>query len=144
MNRLHLHIRRRDESAVISVAGEIDIASAGQLDNCIRKARSQYSPHLIIDLVEADFMGSAGLQVLAHASTDLESHGGSVVIARPSDQVTRLLKIDGLHHGLAVYRTVELALNRRRPDSSPQPAWRWRDHSSAGHNAPSDATHRRH
>jgi anti-anti-sigma factor len=131
MNRLHLNIRRRDESAVISVAGEIDIASAGQLDDCIRKARSQYSPHLIIDLMEVDFMGSSGLRVLADASTDIEDHGGSVVIARPSAPVDRLLKISGLHHDLTVYRTVESALHERPPGIRSPRIRRWRDHSSA-------------
>lgn len=102
---------------MISVAGELDSASAGQLDDCIRKARSQYSPHLVIDLAEVGFMGSAGLWVLAHASTDIENHGGSVAIARPNDQVSRLLNIEGLHHGLAVYRTVELACTEGRSAS---------------------------
>lgn len=119
---------------MISVAGEIDIASAGQLDDCIRKARSQYSPHLIIDLMEVGFMGSVGLRVLAAASTDIEDHGGSVVIARPSDPVERLLKVNGLRHDLTVYRTVELALDETPPSiRSPRiRGWRDRSRSTAG------------
>jgi anti-sigma B factor antagonist len=114
MNQFSLSIESRDGAAVIRVTGEIDVASVQDLDACVRKARSHYSPHLILDLAEVDFMDCTGLRVLADASTNIRNDGGSVAIARPSRQAAHLFEVSGLPQELEIYRTIEQAMDGMR------------------------------
>ena len=83
------------DATVISVRGEIDIATCERLRDAIE-------PHLapqqtiILDLSEVGFMDSSSLTVLLQARGTLTADGGSLFLRNPSVAAHRLLTLAGL------------------------------------------------
>jgi anti-sigma B factor antagonist len=107
-----LTIRARHERgcAVVTVAGEIDIATATRLRERLSGLAANGRP-LVADLDQVSFTDSAGLAALVGAANRAAAHGGSlhVVFARP--QIRQLFRLTGLDRRLALARTLDEALD---------------------------------
>ncbi|MFB9629182.1 STAS domain-containing protein [Nonomuraea helvata] len=112
--------------SVISVAGEVDATTAGRLDRYIRRSRRVPGEHVVIDLSEAQFMGSSGLRVLLNTHAYARQHGGSLRLAAPPPKLARIMEITQAHTVLHVHATVEeavlAALGNPLPESLGPPA----------------------
>jgi anti-sigma B factor antagonist len=89
-------IRTKLESnvTVIAVSGELDLASADQLDRAIRDAEQIATGWIVIDLEDLNFLDSTGLGVLLHARRRATENGNRLRFVRSRhEQVTRLLSI---------------------------------------------------
>jgi anti-sigma B factor antagonist len=89
-------IRTRLESdvIVISVSGEVDLASADQLEKAIRDAEQSATGWIVIDLEDLTFLDSTGLGVLLQARRRATENGDRLrFICSRHEQVTRLLSI---------------------------------------------------
>jgi anti-sigma B factor antagonist len=89
-------IRTRLESdvTVIAVSGELDLASADQLDKAIRDAEQIATGWIVIDLEDLSFLDSTGLGVLLQARRRAMENGDRLRFVRSRhEQVTRLLSI---------------------------------------------------
>ncbi len=64
---------------------------------------------LIVDLTEVETCDSSGLSAILVANRILQSNGGSIRIAAPSDKVYNLIKITQLDRVLPVCDTVDEA-----------------------------------
>ncbi|MFI7000315.1 STAS domain-containing protein [Nocardia sp. NPDC050175] len=95
-----------DSVAVLTVGGEVDAASAPELQSGIEDALGHAPALLVVDLSGVRFFGSAGLSVLLFA---VEAAGGLRVVA--SAQVRRPIEVTGLDGVIEVYETVHDALN---------------------------------
>ncbi len=88
-------VTRDGDAILISVTGEIDIATCERLRDAIE-------PHLgpqqtiILDLSGVDFMDSSFLEVLVQARGRLTADGGSLLLRNPSVAAHRLVTIGGL------------------------------------------------
>lgn len=95
-------------TAVIAEArGEIDMATAASLEECLLAELRAAPAVLVIDLTDVTFLASAGLAVLVRC----HQHPGPTilrVVAGPS--TARPIELTGLDHELAVYPTREAAL----------------------------------
>jgi len=81
---------------VIRPAGELDMATAPQLDQRILAAmRDRRSGHVVVDLEEVEFMDSAGLRMLLTASAVARTNGNRLLLRRPARAVRRLLEVTG-------------------------------------------------
>ncbi|MGP3962043.1 STAS domain-containing protein [Nonomuraea sp. 3N208] len=96
--------------SVISVAGEIDTANAGRLDRHIQQSRRMPGEHMVIDLSEARFLGSAGLRVLLNTHAFARQHGGTLHLAAPHPKVARFMDVTQANIVLHVHATVEAAV----------------------------------
>ncbi|MGN2636702.1 STAS domain-containing protein [Nocardia takedensis] len=94
-------------TAVLTVNGEVDVASAPQLQSAIEEALKAQPPVLVVDLSGVGFFGSAGLSVLLVAS-EAAPAGGLRVVA--SDQVRRPIEVTGLDKLLALFDDVDRAV----------------------------------
>ncbi|HVK23890.1 MAG TPA: STAS domain-containing protein [Actinokineospora sp.] len=107
--RLEITVDQAENTIVVTPAGEVDMANAGELESVLRAAlrdlRGRTRPVLVIDLGRVDFMGSAGLSVLLRVC--LES---PVRLANPTAAVQRVLDVGGLNDVLVVHTTVAAAL----------------------------------
>ncbi|WP_170223120.1 STAS domain-containing protein [Nonomuraea turkmeniaca] len=105
--------------SVISVAGEIDTANAGLLDRHIQQSRRRPGEHVVIDLSEARFLGSAGLRVLLNTHTFARQHGGALHLAAPHPKVAGFMDVTQANTVLHVHATVQeavlAALQQSRP-----------------------------
>ena len=81
------------DQAVVSVAGDLDMHTEGQLrDELIRLSRGP-ARHLVLDLSGVEFMASAGVHVLLDMAGRFEAAGGALVLVGPRPMVARVLSL---------------------------------------------------
>jgi len=81
----------------VSVTGEVDLATAGLLEQEIRRAIAAGARTLVVDLSQVGFMSSSGLHVLIRLDSALRARGGRLLIV-PAPAVVhdvfRLTRLD--------------------------------------------------
>ena len=90
-----------DGSAVVAVAGDVDLVSAAHLREVMEDALGR-SCHLIVDVADMTFIDSSGLSALVHAHRQAADAGGSMTVRHPSSTLKRLLSITRLETVLVV------------------------------------------
>ena len=78
---------------MVSLAGEIDMATSGQMLEALR--RSLGPDGVTVDLSAVTFMDSSGIHGLLTVASSLEP-GALLVLRNPSPQLLRLFEIVGL------------------------------------------------
>ena|SRR5438876_943798 len=86
----------------LSLRGELDIASAGRLEDALAEIEALTYQQLVIDLRGLDFMDSTGLRIILGADARARVAGRTVTVVRGSDAVTRLFRITGLDERLTI------------------------------------------
>lgn len=94
---------------VISVFGEIDIASAPALQATTATVMAQEPRQLVMDLSGVEFIDSSGLAVLIGVAKQLGAGSVAVVVDRP--HIRKVFTISGVDQLLAVCDTVAGALD---------------------------------
>jgi anti-sigma B factor antagonist len=87
---------------VVSVSGELDLASAPELRTALALAASGTSGHLILDLSDVTFIDSSALGTLLRADDQLGGDGVRMVLVCPPGPVQRLLVTTRLGGRLAL------------------------------------------
>jgi anti-sigma B factor antagonist len=95
MQPFEIEIIERDETVVLIVEGEVDIATAPLLEQRLTEVEAGDAPSVVIDLDRVSFMDSTGLQVLV-AHTLSETNGRRIRVTRGSPQVQRLFSVSGM------------------------------------------------
>lgn len=91
--------------ARIRLAGERDLATAGQLRAAVDQVSEAGYRHLTVELSGLQFLSATGLHVLVETDRARRDRSGSLVLAHPRAQVRRLLRITGLDATLTVHPT---------------------------------------
>lgn len=82
--------------AVVSVRGELDIATTGQLRDCLRDVLRGGHVRLRLELGDLTFCDVAGLTVLLRAAREVRARGGELVLADPPRSLQRMIGTLGL------------------------------------------------
>jgi anti-anti-sigma factor len=106
---LTVRVQREQGCAIITVAGEVDIATVALLRERLAGLTGSGCP-LITDLDQVRFIDAAGLGALAGAAGCSAAHGASLRVVCAQPQTRRLLRITRLDRYLAVSRTIADAL----------------------------------
>jgi anti-anti-sigma factor len=86
---------KNKDTVVIVVRGEVDLATAPELDNAISRATESDAGTVVVDLQGVVFMDATGLGVLVrHASRDENAERLRITPGPP--QVQRLFDLSGL------------------------------------------------
>ncbi|GAA1759196.1 STAS domain-containing protein [Luedemannella helvata] len=117
---LTIGVDERDNVAVVSVDGELDLATAPELAAAIDGQVAEGRVYVVLDLTALSFCDSAGLRVFVRYRRQLEEAGGRFVVAAPSPMVRRVLEISGLAEMFGSYATVDEAVEA--VSSGPLPA----------------------
>ncbi len=89
--------------ATILLSGELDPATAPQLDTAIEQVLSGSKvDRLVLDLSGLSFLDSSGLRVFVTAREALSAQGGELALRGPSANTQRLLDVTGLGEIIAV------------------------------------------
>ncbi len=104
----------RDEATVLTVAGEVDLATAPALENAIDATLGGKPAALVIDLSEVSFLASAGMAALVAAHQRAGDTRIAVVADGPA--TSRQLKMTNLDQVFALYSTLDEALSSFRPN----------------------------
>ncbi|WP_116246456.1 STAS domain-containing protein [Nocardiopsis sp. FIRDI 009] len=110
MHRLGLSTRVDSRSVIVAIEGELDIATAADLQQHIESAVNDHGSFLILDLSGLDFMDSSGLNVIINAYRTVREQGGSLALAALNERVTKVVRLVGLHRQVPVHQTVATAI----------------------------------
>jgi anti-sigma B factor antagonist len=86
----------RDSVTLISVQGELDLATAPELSELTTRLLEQGDSRLVYDLSGLTFCDSTGLTVFVRAKNRIDELGGRLSLAAPSAIVHRVLDVSGL------------------------------------------------
>ena len=104
--------------AVLSVSGEIDLATIPAFEAAIADALTQRPTALIVDLSGVDFLASSGLQALVATRESLTGAAGFAVVAN-GPATSRPIQLTGLEEILSLHPTVADARSAVTGDSRP-------------------------
>ena len=98
-----LHVTEHDGRTVIAAQGELDLATAPQLEEAVLTPLL-HGRHAVIDLRALEFMDSSGVRVIVAAHHAAHEHGGRFSLVRmdPGSPIQRVLEISGLDSVLDV------------------------------------------
>jgi anti-sigma B factor antagonist len=110
---LDLHVTASGSYTVVEVGGEIDMASAPELRECLYQTIDAGSRRLVVDLRRVGFIDSVGLGVLVGAKRRLREHGhddSSVLLVGADGLVLRAFRLSGLDRVFPLHATLADAL----------------------------------
>ena len=96
---------------MLTVAGELDLASAPALEDELDKALDGGAGRIVVDLRELEFIDSTGLSVLVKAHQRAQESDQEFGLVKGGAQVQRLLSLTGLSDRLTVAETPEELLD---------------------------------
>jgi anti-anti-sigma factor len=98
----NVEVRHDERGLVISVSGELDLASSPALDAALVRAGAAPAERVILDLRRVSFMDSTGLSVLVKAQRHANESRQQLAVVTGSDQVLRLLTLTGVAERLTL------------------------------------------
>jgi anti-sigma B factor antagonist len=91
IGNLHVTSREQGSTRVLSVTGQVDIATVDTLSGGIRDALATEPETLVVDLSAVAFFGSGGLSALLEADGRAKASGCRLVVIPGTGVVRRLL-----------------------------------------------------
>lgn len=89
---------------VVSIVGELDVASSPDLERELLAVLSSGSKNLVVDTSEVAFIDASGIGVLISAARLARERGGQLALRHPSEATCRVVDLVGLDGALAVER----------------------------------------
>ena len=90
---------------MLSLAGELDLATAPALREALRGAVDRSPKRLVVDLTEVTFVDSTVLGALVEARSALG--GDAFALAAPGLEVRRALEVSGLDRHFTIVTAIE-------------------------------------
>ncbi len=103
----------RSDVAVLHLHGELDAASASDLQFALDGLLEREVPRVVVDLAGLRFCDSIGLSAFITTYTAVTRRGGWLRFVRPSPFLRRLIETVGLTRYIGVYSDVEEAARAR-------------------------------
>jgi anti-sigma B factor antagonist len=107
---LTIRARREPGYVVVTVAGELDIATVDHLRNRLAALAARGVP-LVADLDQVSFIDATGLGALAGAARQAAEHGTSLHVVCARQQTRRLFRVTGLDRQIPLARNLTEALH---------------------------------
>jgi anti-sigma B factor antagonist len=107
-------ISRREldaRASVISIEGELDLATAPQLKWMLLDALEEGHSRLVVDLSQTTFMDSTALGVLVGVDRSLDD-GATLAIVCASSSLLKIFELSGMDGVFAIFPTLDAALAR--------------------------------
>ncbi len=96
---------------VVSVRGEVDVATAPALGGRLDEAIGQGPPVLVVDLLGVTFIDSTALGVLIGANKRCEEVGCSMRLVVAEPRIVKIFEITGLTDMFAIRATRDQAVS---------------------------------
>jgi len=93
---LQVRITRTGKNVTVNVSGEVDLATAPQLDMALSEALAGGGTRLLLDFHGVTFLDSEGMKALVKAHRRLNERGGKIAIVGCRRSVGRLFDLLGL------------------------------------------------
>jgi anti-sigma B factor antagonist len=90
---LELRTEQDQGAPRLVVSGELDLASAEELEAHLVQLEASEPDVLVLDLRELDFMDSTGLRTVIAADARAKDRGGRLVVVRAPEEVDRVFRL---------------------------------------------------
>jgi len=94
--QLQIDVRHASGRAIVSLSGELDMASADVLQQAIEGEKLSAETMVVLDLQQLQFVDSTGLRIILMALERCRERGQKFAITPGSPQVQRLLSVTGV------------------------------------------------
>lgn len=105
---MDLAVTSMDDWKVVSVEGELDLATVGLLEQHLEEVLSGGARSVVVDLTGLTFMDSNGLRLLLEFRNRLPD--GRLVVAAGNGPVRRLFELTGIEGTVSIFDSVEQAV----------------------------------
>jgi len=97
---LRAAVTRSGDTAVVTVTGELDLATAEGLRARLVQVEDGDPPPatVVLDVAGLDFIDAAGIAVLLSAQRSVAARGGQLCLRAPSRMVRRVVRVLELEH----------------------------------------------
>ncbi len=107
MQLLDVRIDERDTWTVVTLTGQLDVATAPGFRQSLQEAQYVGAQRVVVDLAGVEFLDSFGLGVLVGGLRRARLHGGRLVLAAPNDRIRAILEITSLDEAFQLADDVE-------------------------------------
>ncbi len=113
---LQICVTPADSGAVMRVGGELDSATAPQLQEAVTGAVQAFGPRLAVDLAGLTFLDCSGIGILVKAHRELDQAGGHLRVLNPTRLVRRVIDLCGLGDHLDISNGASSVDGRQRAE----------------------------
>lgn len=99
-SRLSVSARNGADDVVVSVYGEVDLATAPQLEAALERALQGSARRLVVDLRDVEFLDSAGLALLVRQDRQARRAARSLIVVKGRPHVHQVFELTGLNRHL--------------------------------------------
>ena len=109
-------IRRVDQTAILNVFGDIDLASSPVVRKILlREVRENRTPIVVCNLAEVGYIDSSGIATLVEGLRASREIGSRVILCSLSPGVRKVLRLSKLLAVFEIYKDANQALLSRHP-----------------------------
>lgn len=94
---------------VIAVSGEIDVATAPQLRECLHRVIAEGGKTIVLDLLGVTFLDSTALGVLVGALKRCRELGGDLHVVVADPRIMKIFEITGLTNVFTITDSLQAA-----------------------------------
>jgi anti-sigma B factor antagonist len=109
----HVDVRHDQRAPVITVSGELDLASSPELEAELARVECTAPELVVVDLSGLEFMDSTGLAVVVNAHRRAKRDGRRFAIVRGAEPVQRLMSLTGVDRTITLADTLHELLDER-------------------------------
>lgn len=109
MNGFGIDVQQRDGCAVLSVSGEVDLATAPQLRQQLVDLVTDGHRRIVVDLSGTDFLDSTGLGALVAGLKRLRAHDGEMRVVCTTPRVRKVFELTHVDRVLPLFESVDEA-----------------------------------
>jgi anti-sigma B factor antagonist len=92
---------------LITVSGEVDLATSPELDIAIIAAIDSGTPSVVIDLTDVSFMDSSGLGVIVRALKRCREAENDLDLVITNERVLKVFGITGLDQVIPIHASIQ-------------------------------------
>jgi anti-sigma B factor antagonist len=105
------------EIHAVNVFGELDQATAPELERALREEVPGENGKVFVDLSDCEFIDSTGLSLLIETQRRLTTDRRGFAVCCPRTEVRRLLELTGIDSAIELYETRDEAITSLVPST---------------------------
>ena len=108
---MNLDFKKKDNILIVSIFGEIDHHTSGELRSNIEKEfLSSNVNNIIFDFSNVTFMDSSGIGMIIGRYKYVKNFGGKVFVSNINSTFDKIFKLSGLYKIIKVYNSIDDAI----------------------------------